>query len=74
MSPSDKIFSKFADRFEQEYVRQGVDENRSIEETLDIGWDLLAMLPVDELSRIRMEFIEKYLPKEAEKDAEPARE
>ncbi len=74
LSPSDKIFSKFADRFEQEYVRQGVDENRSIEETLDIGWDLLAMLPVDELSRIRMEFIEKYLPKEAEKDAEPARE
>ncbi len=74
LSPSDKIFSKFADRFEQEYVRQGVDENRSIEETLDIGWDLLAMLPVDELSRIRMEFIEKYLPKEAEEDAEPARE
>jgi V/A-type H+-transporting ATPase subunit B len=73
LSPSDKIFSRFADEFEQRYVKQGVDENRGIEQTLSIGWDLLAMLPVSELTRIRMEFIEKYLPTD-EEETEPARE
>ncbi len=63
LSPSDKIFSRFADEFEQRYVKQGVDENRGgIEQTLSIGWDLLAMLPVSELTRIRMESSTKYHP------------
>ncbi|HEY8393036.1 MAG TPA: V-type ATP synthase subunit B [Capillibacterium sp.] len=60
----DKKFAAFADEFEDRYVRQGFDENRSIEETLDLGWDLLSLLPRQELKRIRQEYLEKYLPKE----------
>ena len=63
LSPTDLIYAKFADEFEQRYVSQGFDENRSIEETLDLGWELLSMLPVGELKRIKEEHIEKYLPK-----------
>jgi len=63
LSPTDLIYAKFADEFEKRYVSQGFDENRSIEETLDLGWDLLSMLPVGELKRIKEEHIEKYLPK-----------
>ena len=48
--------------FEREYVNQGFYGNRSIEETLDIGWKLLSILPKSELKRIRDEYIEKYLP------------
>lgn len=59
----DKLYAKFADAFEREYVSQGFDENRDIEETLNIGWRLLSILPVGELKRIRDEYIEKYLPK-----------
>lgn len=59
----DKLYAKFADAFEREYVSQGFEENRSIEETLEIGWRLLSILPVGELKRIRDEYIEKYLPK-----------
>ncbi|HRZ16864.1 MAG TPA: V-type ATP synthase subunit B, partial [Candidatus Hydrogenedentes bacterium] len=44
-------------------IRQGEDENRTIEDSLQIGWDLLAMLPRTELKRVRDEYIEKYLPK-----------
>ena len=58
----DKKFARFADLFEKEYVNQGFDTNRTIEETLDIGWKLLATLPKQELSRIKEEFIEAYLP------------
>ena len=63
LSPTDLIYAKFADEFEKRYVSQGFDENRSIEETLDLGWELLSMLPVGELKRIKEEHIEKYLPK-----------
>ncbi|MGE5593608.1 MAG: V-type ATP synthase subunit B [Betaproteobacteria bacterium] len=59
----DKQFSKFADEFETRYVKQGPEENRSIEQTLGIGWELLAMLPTRELKRVREEYIEKYMPK-----------
>ncbi|NLM38262.1 MAG: V-type ATP synthase subunit B [Firmicutes bacterium] len=59
----DKKFAAFADEFEDRYVRQGFEENRSIEETLDLGWDLLRLLPRGELKRIRQEFLDKYLPK-----------
>jgi V/A-type H+-transporting ATPase subunit B len=62
LSEDDKKFSKFADEFERRYVNQGPEENRTIEQTLDLGWELLTLLPVRELKRIREEYIEKYLP------------
>ncbi len=62
LSEIDKLYAKFADAFEREYVSQGYDENRSIEETLNLGWKLLSILPKSELKRIKPEFIEKYLP------------
>jgi len=70
LSAVDKIFSKFADEFERRYITQGEEEDRPIEQTLNIGWDLLSLLPVDELTRVREEFIEKYLPKAGEDEAE----
>ena len=62
LSDMDKLYAKFADAFEQEYVNQGFTTNRTIEETLDLGWKLLALLPKSELRRIKEEFIEKYYP------------
>jgi len=59
----DRLYVKFADRLESEFIAQGEDENRTIEETLAIGWRLLRMLPRSELKRIRDEYINKYLPK-----------
>ena len=59
----DKLYAKFADSFEREYVSQGFDEDRTIEKTLETGWKLLSILPSSELKRIRDEYIEKYLPK-----------
>lgn len=56
----DKLYAKFADAFEKEYVSQGYTANRSIEETLDIGWKLLSILPRSELKRIRDEFLDRY--------------
>ena len=61
LTKADLIFVRFADEFEQKFVKQSEYENRSIEETLDIGWRLLSMFPVGELKRIRPEYIEKYL-------------
>lgn len=63
LSDIDLLYVKFADAFEDRFIRQGEDENRTIEDSLQIGWDLLAMLPRTELKRIRDEYIEKYLPK-----------
>ena len=60
LTPIDLIYAKFADEFERRYVSQGFDNNRSIEETLSIGWELLKMLPRSELRRIREEYIAKY--------------
>lgn len=62
LSETDKKFAKFADEFEKRYVSQREDEDRSITETLDLGWELLTILPRAELKRIRDEYIEKYLP------------
>ena len=62
LSDVDKLYAKFAVAFEQEYVSQGYTTNRSIEETLNIGWKLLTILPKSELKRIRDENIEKYYP------------
>ena len=63
LSPTDLLYARFADEFERRYVSQGAEENRSIIETLDLGWELLAILPKAELKRIKPEMIEKYLPK-----------
>jgi V/A-type H+-transporting ATPase subunit B len=62
LSDADKFFAKFADEFERRYVSQGYETNRTIEETLEIGWDLLTILPKGELKRIRDEYLEKYYP------------
>lgn len=60
LTPTDLIYAKFADEFERKYVSQGFENNRSIEETLNIGWELLKMLPRSELRRIREEHLTKY--------------
>ena len=59
----DKLYAKFADEFEKEYVSQGYNTNRSIEETLDIGWKLLRILPRSELKRISDELLDEYYDK-----------
>ncbi len=61
LSDVDKKYARFAEEFEKRYVSQGFDTDRSIEETLDMGWELLKLLPKSELKRIRDEYIEKYL-------------
>ena len=61
LSDEDKAFAKFSDCFDDTYVRQGEYENRTIEETLQLWWDLLTLVPVKELKRIRDAYIEKYL-------------
>ena len=60
LSDIDKLYAKFADAFEKEYVSQGYNTDRIIEETLDIGWRLLGILPRSELKRIKDEFLDKY--------------
>jgi len=59
----DKLYAKFADAFEEEYVSQGYYQNRDIEETLNLGWKLLNILPKTELKRIKDEFIAEYYGK-----------
>lgn len=60
LSDMDKIYAKFSDAFEERYVSQGFTTDRSIIETLDLGWDLLSILPKSELKRVHEEYIEKY--------------
>jgi V/A-type H+-transporting ATPase subunit B len=60
LSETDRKFLKIANNFERKFVNQGTDENRSIEQTLDIGWELLSHLPESEMKRIKSEFITKY--------------
>ena len=72
LSETDRKFLKIANNFERKFVNQGIDENRSIEHTLDIGWELLSNLPESEMKRIKSEFITKYrkrVDKEAEEGA-----
>lgn len=61
LTATDLLYAAFADAFEKEYVSQGYDTNRTIEETLDLGWRLLKILPKSELKRIKPEYIDKYL-------------
>ena len=62
LSEVDRIYAKFAEEFERKYVSQGYQTDRSIEETLTVGWELLSMLPRTELKRIKEEYIDRYLP------------
>ena len=71
LSETDKKFLKIANNFERKFVNQGTDENRSIEQTLDIGWELLSHLPESEMKRIKSEFILKYR-KRVDKESEGA--
>ena len=64
LSETDKLYAAFAEKFEKEYVSQGFSTNRTIEETLDLGWKLLKILPRSELKRIKEQYIEKYLGKD----------
>ncbi len=77
LSESDKAFMKFGDEFEKSFVRQALDENRGIEETLDIGWHLLRAIPRKEIKRIKDDMIEKYMAgsegrEPGEEEVEPA--
>ena len=67
LSPTDLLYARFAGAFEERYVAQGPEENRSIEQTLDLGWELLSMLPEEELKRIAPEMIKQYLPRRTER-------
>ncbi len=60
LSEIDKLYAKFAEEFETKYINQGFEENRTIEETLDLGWELLRILPASELKRISEKNIKKY--------------
>ncbi len=62
LSELDRAYARFADAFETRYVGQGSEENRSIEQTLTLGWQLLGLLPKEELKRIKPEMIERYYP------------
>ena len=66
LSSLDRLYLKFGNELESKFFTQGEYEDRSIDETLDLGWKLLSILPVDELYRIKTDLIEKYLPKEKE--------
>jgi len=70
LSELDKLYYRFADLFEKEYINQDEYEDRTIEETLDAGWRLLSMLPTMELKRIRPEYLEEFLPKFLKKTEE----
>jgi V/A-type H+-transporting ATPase subunit B len=72
LSETDRAYLRFADQFEERIVGQG-DEGRTIEETLDIGWELMGALPMGELKRVR-DFIEKYHPEYRALSAENAEE
>ncbi|UCE05894.1 MAG: V-type ATP synthase subunit B [bacterium] len=61
LSETDKAFLKFADAFEDRFVRQDINENRSIEQTLDLGWELMQLIPKAELKRLKEEHINKYM-------------
>ncbi len=69
LSDRDRMFLEFADAFEDRFVRQGKEEDRSIEQTLDLSWQLLAALPINALNKIDNKYIEKYHPSKKKKAA-----
>ena len=64
LSQIDKMYLKFGEKLESEFLSQSEFEDRTIEQTLDLGWKVLSLLPKSELYRIKPEYIEKYMPKE----------
>ncbi|HIQ50189.1 MAG TPA: ATP synthase subunit B [Nanoarchaeota archaeon] len=66
LSEREKLILKFADEFEKRFIQQGINENRSIEDTLEIAWELLSMLPEEELTRISPELKQKYYKRKSE--------
>ncbi len=68
LTESDKKFARFAEEFEKKYISQGFHANRTIQQTLDLGWELLKLLPRNELKRIRDEYLDKYLKADGETD------
>lgn len=69
LSETDKLYMKFGREFENRFLNQAFDENRTIEQSLNLGWDLLSILPTTELDRLSPEMIDKYLPKVAYDEA-----
>jgi V/A-type H+-transporting ATPase subunit B len=63
LTDRDRSYLRFADAFEKRYISQGTEEDRSIEDTLSLGWNLLKIVPKDELKRIDEPYINKYYPK-----------
>jgi len=63
LSEMDRVFFRFSEAFERQYIKQGEKENRTIEETLDLGWKLLSMIPTSELKRIRAEMLQEFMPR-----------
>lgn len=72
LTDTDKLFLKFADEFEARFINQGADQARPIEETLDIGWDLMTLLPRSELKRVSDANVKKFMPKPDGKESEVA--
>ena len=70
LSPLDKQYLKFGEAFEQRYIGQGPTENRTIQDTLDLGWELLGLLPKEELDRIDTKLIDRYYPRGAAREAD----
>ncbi|QRF75217.1 V-ATPase subunit B [Thermoplasmatales archaeon] len=69
LGSNDKLYLKFADEFERKFVNQGRMEDRNIETTLDIGWEMMSQLPVSDMKRLKRDFIEKYGKWQEEKNA-----
>jgi V/A-type H+-transporting ATPase subunit B len=65
LTERDKKYLRFSDAFEKRFVSQTRTENRTIEQSLDLGWDLLSMIPEEDLKRIKPEHVAKYLKKKA---------
>jgi len=63
LSDTDRLYAKFADEFNKRYVNQNAGADRTIEETLDLGWELMSILPTSELNSVKTEYVEKYLLK-----------
>lgn len=62
LTPTDRLYAKFSDEFEKRYINQGFYEDRTIEQTLDLGWELLKILPRSEMKRIKPAILDKYWP------------